>query len=267
MAGWNPWHGCHKISAGCANCYVYRMDSHYGRDSAQVEKNGEFSLPIQKNRHGEYKIGPGEMVYTCFTSDFFLEDADPWRPEAWAMIRERQDLHFLIITKRIHRLMETVPEDWGRGYENVTVCCTVENQDRADYRLPIFLEAPIRHKQIICSPLLGEIQISQYLGGWIEGLVAGGESGEKARICRCQWVLSLREQCREAGVPFYFQQTGARFEKNGRLYRIPRRLQHQQARLAGLNLNEGIFVEKYGFLSQKEENIGSSQADVSKNNW
>ncbi len=64
MAGWNPWHGCHKISEGCQHCYVYRMDAEYGRDSSQVDRTGEFTLPIQKNRKGEYKIPSGEMVYT-----------------------------------------------------------------------------------------------------------------------------------------------------------------------------------------------------------
>ncbi len=191
MAQWNLWHGCHKISPGCANCYVYRMDAKYQRDSSQVCKTSDFDLPARKNRFGEYKIPSGEVLYTCFTSDFFLEDADPWRPQAWEMMRRRQDLHFLFITKRIHRFYDAIPSDWGDGYENVTICCTTENQDRADFRLPIFLEAPIRHKQIVCEPLLGPIDLSRYLGGWIEGLVAGGESGEAARLCRFEWLLSL----------------------------------------------------------------------------
>ncbi len=235
MAQWNLWHGCHKISPGCANCYVYRMDAKYQRDSSQVCKTSDFDLPARKNRFGEYKIPSGEVLYTCFTSDFFLEDADPWRPQAWEMMRQRQDLHFLFITKRIHRFYDAIPSDWGDGYENVTICCTTENQDRADFRLPIFLEAPIRHKQIVCEPLLGPIDLSRYLGGWIEGLVAGGESGEAARLCRFEWLLSLREQCAAAGVPFHFKQTGARFEKDGRIYRIPRKEQHKQAALAGID--------------------------------
>ena len=65
-------------------------------------------------------------------------------------------------------------------------------------------------------------------------MTAGGESGENARLCRYDWVLSLSRQCESAGVPFYFKQTGALFEKDGRLYRIPRREQHEQARRAGL---------------------------------
>ena len=65
-------------------------------------------------------------------------------------------------------------------------------------------------------------------------MTAGGESGENARLCRYDWVLSLARQCGTAGVPFSFKQTGELFEKDGRLYRIPRREQHEQARRAGL---------------------------------
>lgn len=234
---WNLWHGCHKISPGCQNCYVYRMDARYQRDSTQVYKTADFDLPLRKNRQNIYKVPSGETVYTCFTSDFFLEDADPWRPEAWEMIRQRKDLHFFFITKRIHRFYDVIPSDWGDGYENVTICCTTENQNRADYRLPIYLNAPIRHKHIICEPLLEKIDLSRYLGGWMEGLTAGGESGENARICRFSWILSLREQCLSAGVPFHFKQTGARFEKDGKLYHIPRREQHKQAARAGIDWN------------------------------
>ena len=188
MAGWNPWHGCHKISPGCQHCYVYRMDANYGRDSSVVTQTAAFRLPVQKKRNGEYKIPPGELVYTCFSSDFFVPDADPWRKEAWEMIAQRRDLHFLMITKRIDRLSICLPEDWGEGYEHVTICCTVENQDRADYRLPIYREAPIRHKIIICEPLLERINLRPYLGPWVEELVAGGESGNDARPCDFDWI-------------------------------------------------------------------------------
>ena len=78
------------------------------------------------------------MVYVCFSSDFLIEDADKWRTECWEMIRERSDLHFLFLTKRIERFLDCVPHDWESGYENVTVGCTVENQENADYRLHIF---------------------------------------------------------------------------------------------------------------------------------
>lgn len=103
MASWNLWHGCKKISPGCKNCYVYRRDESIGLDPGDVHMTKSFDLPIRKNRAGEYKILSGETVYTCFTSDFFLEEADPWRPAAWEIIRSRPDLFFFIVTKRIHR--------------------------------------------------------------------------------------------------------------------------------------------------------------------
>jgi Bacteriophage protein gp37 len=234
---WNPWHGCRKISAGCRNCYVYRRDSQFGKDSSEVARTADFNLPVKRNRAGDYKLSGNETVFTCFTSDFFLEDADAWRVEAWRMIRERRDLDFLIITKRIDRFRVNLPEDWDDGYDNVSICCTVENQDRADYRLPIFLAEPIKHKSIICEPILEAINLTPYLSPMIEEVVVGGESGADARICNYDWVLDIREQCRQKEVTFYFKQTGAHFEKDGRLYTIRRIHQHSQAQKAGINLH------------------------------
>ena len=218
MATWNPWHGCRKLSPGCQHCYVYRIDAQHGRDSQQVAKTGDYALPLRRHRDGRYHIPPGETLYTCLTSDFFLEEADTWRIDAWNIIRERSDVHFCIITKRIDRFFVNLPFDWG-----------------ADYRLPFFLDAPIRHKEIICEPLLEAVDLSAYLSPAIEAVIAGGESGDDARICDFDWILSLRRQCAASGVHFSFKQTGARFVKDGRLYRIPRRLQHRQARAAGIN--------------------------------
>lgn len=235
MAGWNPWHGCHRHSEGCAHCYIYRMDARYGRDSAIVRKTSEFDAPVRKNKDGGYKLKPGETIYTCFSSDFFIEDADAWRAEAWAMMRERSDLKFLFITKRIERFAVALPDDWGSGYENVTICCTVENQKRADERLPLYLEAPIKRKIIICEPLLEALDLRKYLGPWFEKIVVGGESGSQARSCHYDWVLSLRQQCDDKGIKFHFKQTGTHFVKDGKHYRIPRSQQSRQAHKAGIN--------------------------------
>lgn len=237
MPIWNPWHGCHKISAGCQNCYVYRRDQAVGRDAGIVAKTGDFDLPLKKTRQKEYKLRPEDgTVFTCMTSDFFLEEADEWRPECWRMMLRRSDLQFAIITKRIHRFMDCIPEDWGDGYPNVSVYCTVENQQMADFRLPIYLGLPIRHKQICHEPMLGPICIEPYLAtGEIACVLCGGESGPDARPCHYEWILSTREQCIRYGVPFHFKQTGAVFIKNGKTYHIERRLQQSQAAKAGLD--------------------------------
>ena len=232
---WNPWHGCHKYSEGCRNCYVYRMDARHEKDSSIVTKTQSFHLPIRKSRDGGYKIPSGTFVWTCFTSVFLVEDADAWRPEAWEMMRIRSDLTFMFITKRIVRFHECLPLDWGDGYKNVQICCTAENQRAADERLPVFRDTPILHKSIVCEPMLGPIDLSPYLGSWVRQVVVGGESGLEARICDYNWILDIREQCKNAGVPFRFKQTGYRFVKDKKLYLVQRRFQHRQATMAGIN--------------------------------
>lgn len=236
---WNPWHGCKKYSEGCLNCYVYRTDGRHDRDASEVKKNKDFDLPIRRKRNGEYVLVGKDIVYTCFTSDFFLDSADEWRKEAWKMIEERSDLDFLIITKRIERFSVSLPDDWKDGYENVTICVTTENQLRADQRLPVFLKLPIKHKMIICEPLLTSINLAPYLSSQIENVTVGGESGNNARLCDFDWVLDIRQQCIDAGVAFNFKQTGAHFKKAGKVYSIKRKFQHSQAKKAGINYKPG----------------------------
>ena len=237
MAIWNPWHGCRKVSPGCAHCYVYRRDESVGRDAAVIAKTGDYALPRKKDRSGGYKLraedGP---VYTCMTSDFFLEEADGWRQGCWDMIRERQDLTFHIITKRIERFLDCVPPDWGDGWEHVTVCSTCENQAYADKRLPVLLSLPIKHRQIISEPMLEEITLEPYLQtGLIGHVTCGGESGPEARPCRMEWILKTRSECVRCGVPFTFKQTGAVFVKDGKTYHIERKYQLAQAKKSGLS--------------------------------
>ena len=241
MTIWNPWHGCHKISPGCANCYVYRRDESIGKDASIVSKTGDYDLPLKRNRHKEFKVTPDDgTVYTCMTSDFFLEDADEWRQECWDIIRFRQDLSFHIITKRIDRFEKCMPSDWGDGWDNVTISSTCENQDRTDYRLPILLELPIKHKQVICEPLLGEINMEKYLStGLIKHVTCGGESGPNARLCDFRWVQEVRRECIRCGVPFTFKQTGALFLKDGKTYHIDRKDQIPQAQKSGYSYIPG----------------------------
>lgn len=233
--GWNPWHGCTKISDGCKYCYVYRQDEKYGSSSRMCRKNAGFTLPIKKKRDGSYKIPTGSLVFTCFTSDFLLEDADAWREDCWKMIRERGDCMFYFFTKRIDRLEKCLPSDWGDGYDNVIIGCTVENQDRADYRLPIFLKLPIKHRAIIPAPLLERIDISSYLGDDIEEVNVSGESGDEARVCDYDWVLDIRRQCVEKNVSFTYHQTGTRLIKDGKKYFIKRKYQISQAKKADID--------------------------------
>lgn len=235
MVMWNPWRGCHRCSEGCKYCYIHKGDARKGIDTNLIHKTKRFTAPIERNKHGEYRMKGGQLVYLCFSSDFLLEEADDWRGECWAMIRERQDLHFLFLTKRIERFMDCIPEDWEAGYENVTVGCTVENQGAVDCKLKIFQQLPIRHRNIICRPLLEAVNLQPYLSG-CELVVVGGESDPKARVLNYDWVLSIREQCIQAGVHFSFRQCGTHFIKDGKQYHLHVRVLMSQARKANLDL-------------------------------
>ncbi|MDO4319545.1 MAG: DUF5131 family protein [Bacteroidales bacterium] len=238
MPMWNPWHGCHKISAGCRHCYVYREDAAFGTtvSTAEVRRTAAFDMPLRRDRHRQLKYPSGTEFALCFTSDLLIEEADQWRDRIWDIVRQRSDCTFFFFTKRIERLACCLPSDWGDGYEHVAVGCTVENQDRADYRLPIFLSLPIRHRLIIVAPMLERIDLGAYLDrSLVEEVSVGGESGKYARPLDFDWVLDMHRQCADAGVPFNFHQTGSYLIKDGRQYHIPRNLQHEQARKACLN--------------------------------
>lgn len=239
---WNVWHGCTKCSPGCLHCYMYRRDESVGRDPSILKKTQNFNLPIRKLRtgmyKGKYKVPSGSLFYTCFSSDFFHTDADSWRPAAWDMMREREDCTFFMITKRPERIESHLPPDWGRGWEHVEIAVTCENQWAADHRLPVYLTLPLRHQAIMVEPMLSRVDLTTYFRnypGIIESVSVGGESGPDARPCDYSWVLDLHHQCREYGIGFFYHQTGAKLIKDGKLYKIPRKFQHEQARKARLD--------------------------------
>lgn len=229
---WNPWHGCHKCSPGCINCFVFYLDSVHGRDAGTVTRSKTaFDLPLKRNRQGSYKIPSGTEIPTCFTSDFFIEEADGWRSEAWNIIKQRSDVDFLICTKRIHRFEQCVPDDWNGGYGNVTVAVTCENQQKADERLPLFLELPVKKKYIFVSPMLESVDLSPYLkSGKIDMVSAGGESYENARVCDFDWIKRIYGCCMENNVRFDFHQTGSNFVKDGKRYKISHFDEYSQAK-------------------------------------
>jgi protein gp37 len=129
-------------------------------------------------------------VFTCSWSDWFHEDADPWRDEAWEVIRAAPDLTFQILTKRPERIADHLPADWGDGYPNVWLGVTIENRrfvDRAD----VLREVPAAVRFISAEPLLGPLVATASSPEWVwaDGYTAptstsrhrladrGGESG------------------------------------------------------------------------------------------
>ena len=235
---WNPWHGCKKISEGCEHCYMYFLDRLREKKGSEIYRAQNFDYPLKKDRKGSCKIKSGEKIRVCMTSDFFLQEVDPWRDEAWEIMRQRSDVIFYLLTKRPERVADHLPKDWGDGWENIFFNVTAENQRRADERIPILLTLPFRHKGVMCAPFIGAVSLAKYLpAGQIEQVVCGGENYDGARPCNFEWVKQLRSECMEYQVSFTFIETGTKFIKDRKLYTLPdKRLQAEMAYKSGVNV-------------------------------
>lgn len=257
---WNPWHGCVKCSEGCQHCYMYFLDCVRDKNGADIYKTKSgFTYPLQKFRDGSYKVKSGELIRVCMTSDFFLEEADGWRDEAWEIMRQRPDVKFFLLTKRPQRVANCLPKDWGDGWKNIMLNVTCENQRRADERIPILKALPFQHKGIMCAPFIGAVSIEKYLGdGAIEQVICGGENYDGTRPCNFDWVKSLRAECVAHNITFCFIETGTVFIKDGKRYHIPKKsLQSEMAYKSGMHYNgkpiEWKLTDRFGTVIPKSE--------------
>lgn len=213
---WNPWQGCRKVSEGCRYCYMYREKLRFGQNPAWVIRSSPstFNAPL--------KWKDPARVFVCSWSDFFIEDADAWRPEAWDIMRQTPHLTYQILTKRPERIRACLPDDWAHGWDNVWLGVTGENQRAYDDRIFYLLDTPAPLHFLSAEPLLGPIDLGLELcnNTFFEGLrwvIAGGESGPGARPMEAGWARCIRDQCVAAGVPFFFKQwSGVRPKSLGR---------------------------------------------------
>ncbi len=220
---WNPWHGCRKVSRGCQNCYMFEGDRRRGVPGSDIvtRSKTQFDLPLRKDKAGRYRIRD-MLVLTSMTSDFFIEEADEWRDEAWNMISKRKDLTFEILTKRPHRMIECLPEDWGDGYPNVRLSVSVEDQRSWDLRVPILLSTPAVKHDVYIAPMIDAVDTEEILSrGGIDAVYVGGEyCAEGARPCNFEWVASVRESCMRNGVTFIWRNSGTYLIKNGDTFHL-----------------------------------------------
>jgi protein gp37 len=202
---WNPWRGCDKISPGCAHCYMFTAQERYGQDPTVVTRTGTWRQPVKWEREAAAGNRTAR-VFTCSWSDWFHVDADPWRDEAWAVVRACPHLHFQILTKRHERIADHLPADWGDGYPNVWLGVSIEN-DRFTHRADALRDIPAAVRFISAEPVLGPMPSLDLTG--IDWLIVGGESGPGFRPMDVAWVRELRVKAAAAGTAFFFKQSAA----------------------------------------------------------
>lgn len=110
-ATWNPWHGCHKVSQGCKNCYMFRDKERFGQDpNVVVRSKTKFYDPL--------KWTEPRTIFTCSWSDFFIEEADAWRDEAFAIMALTPQHTYQVLTKRPERMLEYFNSRQPATYRN-----------------------------------------------------------------------------------------------------------------------------------------------------
>lgn len=184
---------------------MYRDKERYGQDPTRVvrSKPGTFRAPLSPS-----KYPPGIIIFTCSWSDWFHEDADPWRDEAWSIIRARPDAIFQILTKRSDRVREHLPADWGDGYPNVWLGVSVED-DRQHKRLDDLRDVPAIVRFVSAEPLIGDARLRGKLKGY-HWLITGGESGarETSRPMHPRWAWEALRAGAEEGLALLHKQNG-----------------------------------------------------------
>jgi protein gp37 len=201
---WNPVRGCSKVSAGCKHCYAETFSERFrGVPGHPFEQGFDVRLvPDALDLPRRWRSG--RLVFVNSMSDLF-QDAVPteYIHRVFSVMRECPQHQFQVLTKRAERLLELGPQlDWA---PNVWMGVSVENADFTS-RVRMLQRVPAAIRFVSVEPLLGPIARLPLKG--IHWVIVGGESGHHAREMKPEWARSIRDQCQDAGVPFFFKQWG-----------------------------------------------------------
>lgn len=210
----NPWWGCVKVSPACKHCYAEAWAKRVGaavwgaRAPRRFFSDKHWAEPRRWNREAEAS-GRRHRVFCASMADVFEDrrELDEWRERLASLIDETPWLDWLLLTKRPEKAAKLAP--WGAVWpRNVWLGTTVETQVWVERRLPALAKIPARVRFLSCEPLLGPLDLSEWLNPYVHWVIAGGESGPRARPSDPAWFRSLRDQCIAARVPFHFKQWG-----------------------------------------------------------
>lgn len=249
----NPWEGCQRVSPGCEHCYAENRNHRFaGDDQSKVlwgpnaprrrTSAANWRKPLNWNQAAAV-AGERHRVFCASLADVFEQrfELEEMRLELFELIRKTPSLDWLLLTKRpqnVRRMISdaidrtaTTPwdtqhvgtwlQDWvdGRPPHNVWIGATVEDQVRADARIPILLNIPARVRFLSCEPLLERVNLnlrpmSRLISPrgmkttGIDWVIIGGESGPNARQFNVEWAEDLIAQCRRSMVAPFVKQLG-----------------------------------------------------------
>lgn len=251
-ATWNPTTGCDRVSPGCDHCYALSLAARlkkmgskdYKQDGDPRTSGPGFALQVHPDRLDQpLKWRKPRRVFVNSMSDLFHPKVpDEFIAQVWAVMSMARHHTFQVLTKRprrmrglvghpmfklmvntarLERCVSVLPDSrqadgtYAWPLRNVWVGTSVEDQQRADERIPALLATPAAVRFLSCEPLLGEVNLHADDLGGLDWVIVGGESGPDHRPMDQWWVTVLLTQCIEGGVPFFFKQWGGRTPKSG----------------------------------------------------
>lgn len=222
----NPWWGCARVSPACRSCYAASWANRYGYDvwrrkgPRRMLSDNHWKQPLRWNRAAE-KTGRPALVFCASMADVFEihpvgevnEKLDSQRTRLWELIDQTPWLTWQLLTKRPENVQDLAPwgDEWPR---NVWLGTSVEDQRRANERIPALASIPAAVRFLSCEPLLEPLDLTSFDGvnalSEVDWVICGGESESpsKARRMDLDWARSLRDKCAASEVPFFFKQTG-----------------------------------------------------------
>ena len=219
---WNPVTGCSHVSPGCLHCYAETLSLRYGWSKKPwTAQNAAENVVLHPNRLNQpLSWREPAMCFVNSMSDLFHEQVPFEFIDQVFDVMERCSHHtFQVLTKRPERMLEYTLRRWTPGElpAHVWLGVSVEDQRRANERIPILIEVPAIVRFLSCEPLLGPVDLSlhgrledgDFYGFWIGWVIAGGESGPGHRPMNLDWARTIRDQCLDAGIPFFFKQSSA----------------------------------------------------------
>jgi protein gp37 len=265
----NPWWGCFKVSPGCKHCYAESLSKRFGHTiwgppqttSRRLFGDSHWGEPLRWNQDAA-EAGRRARVFCASMADVFEDHPQVEEPRRrlFELIGQTPHLDWLLLTKRPENILPLTRRaidpfygpsgnemaepngldvaEFGELYPNVWLGTSVEDQQRADERIPQLLQVPATVRFLSCEPLLGPVTLFDTSEGVLRGpavivsggmtpstpdsppegyddsyagidwVICGGESGTSARPMQLAWARSLRDQCQAAGVAYHFKQWG-----------------------------------------------------------
>lgn len=230
---WNPVRGCSVVSPGCRSCYAMKQAHRFSGPGQPYEGLTKLSGRSGPQWTGQIRLVEDALleplrwrkparVFVNSMSDLFHEGVpDRFLQDVFQVMSATPQHTYQVLTKRPERMRHWIARTFtGEVCQNVWLGVSVEDQQRADERIPLLLQTPAAVRFVSAEPLLGPLDLAPFFDGVLTDfskrdyplhwVIVGGESGPGARPCDVDWVRSIVHQCRASGVPVFVKQLGAK---------------------------------------------------------